>query len=384
MPVVTRRLPTATSLSLDLIRFGSAVAIAVVHIAQPYFSTGWPDLVNGLGLGAVAVFFILSGFVIRYVTLVKYATLGEYTIDRASRIYSVVLPAILFTIVADLISYHVNPQYYMSNFGTATDRPWLRILANLTFLSQIWSHEIYLFSNSPFWTLSYEVLYYALYGVVFYLAGARRIIWTLLLCLLMGPHMLMLVPLWAIGCVVHDVYQRLQQSKVPLLRLNLIMGAIAVGGFLLWRPAVSALYALRRQETYLFWHLHHHPLDLSWLTWYYRTGIPFGFFLLWTCLLLNPVKLDSKSRFVRWLRLCSEGTFSLYLFHFPMFVLIASVLAYDHASAGWTMGIVVVSIAVGIALAPPTNAFKNWLRSLLRSRFLPAEKMPPARPLEAV
>ena len=118
MPAKTQRLPTATSLSLDVIRFGSALVIAVVHIAQSYFSIGWPDLVTSVGLPAVAVFFILSGFVIRYVTRIKYSTLGEYTIDRASRIYSVVLPAILFTVLADLISYHVNPHYYLANWET--------------------------------------------------------------------------------------------------------------------------------------------------------------------------------------------------------------------------------------------------------------------------
>jgi hypothetical protein len=186
----------------------------------------------------------------------------------------------------------------------------------------------------------------------------------------MGPHMLMLVPLWAIGCVVHDMYQHIQAHNVAPGKLNLAMGVIAVLGVLFWSPTVRALHGIRQQETYLLLHLHHRPLDLAWLTWYYRTGIPFGFLLLWSCLLLNHVKLDSKSRIVRWLRLCSEGTFPLYLFHFPLFVLIASVLPYNHASAAWKIGIVCASLVVGIALSAPTNAFKDWLRSVLRSRFI--------------
>jgi peptidoglycan/LPS O-acetylase OafA/YrhL len=384
MPAKIQRLPTATSLSLDVIRFGSALVIAVVHIAQGFFSTGWPDLVNSVGLPAVAVFFILSGFVIRYVTRIKYATLGEYTIDRASRIYSVVLPAILFTIVADIISYHANPHYYLANWGDAISHPGMRILANLTFVSQVWSHDISLFSNGPFWTLSFECLYYALYGAAFYLARSTRVLWLGALALLMGPHMLMLVPLWAIGCVVHDIYQYLCGRNVSLRRFNLVMVAIALAGGLLWVPALRAIYAVKQYETLFFWHFHHQPLDLAWTTWYYPTGFVFGFLLLWSSLLLNHLKLDSKSKSVRWIRLCSEGTFPLYLFHFPLFVLIASLISYDHGNAWFKIGMVLFAVVIGMVLAPPTNALKNWLRSVLRRTFLRSESLPPARQLEAV
>jgi peptidoglycan/LPS O-acetylase OafA/YrhL len=384
MPAKTHRLPTATSLSLDVIRFGSALVIAVVHIAQRYFSTGWPDMVESVGLPAVAVFFILSGFVIRYVTCIKYSTLGEYTIDRASRIYSVVLPAILFTIVADTISYHANPSYYLANWGDAISQPGLRIFANVTFLSQVWSRDVALFSNGPFWTLSFECLYYALYGAAFYLTRTRRILWLAVLALVMGPHMLMLVPLWAIGCVVHDIYQHLSGRNIPLRRFNLVMCGIVVAGTLLWVPAVRAIYTVKQYETLLFWHFHHKPLDLAWITWYYRAGFVFGFLLLWSSVLLNHLKLDGKSKSVRWVRLCSEGTFPLYLLHFPLFVLIASLVSYDHGNAWFKAGMFLIAVVVGIVLAPPTNALKNWMRSVLRKTFMASEKVPPARPMEAV
>ena len=312
----TQKLPVASSLSLDVIRFGSAIVIVLVHLAQGFFSTGWPDLINSVGLGAVAVFFILSGFVIRYVTKLKYTSIGEYWVDRSSRIYSVVLPAIVFTIAADLISYHFSPAYYMQNWGYAVNQPLFRILANASFLSQIWSHDISLFSNGPFWTLSYECLYYVLYGVFFYLAGWRQIVWVLFMMALMGPHMLMLVPLWCFGCVAHELYQRLRLPSVNFVRLNLLFAAIAVGTTLFWARIVAALYWAKHFETLLFWHLHRKPLDLAWITWYYRTGFPFAFLLLWLLLWTDRIALNSRSRLVLYLRFMSEGTFGLYLFHF--------------------------------------------------------------------
>ncbi len=379
----TQKLPTASSLSLDVIRFGSAIAIVIVHLAQSFFSTGWPDLVNGLGLGAVAVFFILSGFVIRYVTRIKYTSISEYWVDRSSRIYSVVLPAILFTIVADLISHHFNAVYYDSNWGNAVSNPLWRIGANLAFVSQIWSHDITLFSNGPFWTLSYECLYYVLYGVFFYLAGIKQIFWMLFMAALMGPHMLMLVPLWCFGCVVHELYQHLRRPGVNFLRLNLVFAAIAITVTIGWNQMVAFIYYLKSYETLLFWHLHHKPLDLGWLTWYYRTGFPFAFLLLWLLLWTDRFPLNSRSKLVKYLRFMSEGTFALYLFHFPAMVLIAALIPYNHGSAVQKLAILFALVILGISLATPTNHFKNVIRDWMRRKFIPTDPMPEARPVEA-
>jgi peptidoglycan/LPS O-acetylase OafA/YrhL len=150
-----RKLPVGTSLYLDVIRFAAAVMVACGHLTQHYFSSGWTDHTT-YAVNAVGIFFVLSGFVIRYITRLKYHSIGEYWIDRAARIYSVVLPAVAFTLVADAISHAVNPGYYLGNWSGNVDHPLLRLFTNLTFTSQVWSHSIALFSNGPFWSLSYE------------------------------------------------------------------------------------------------------------------------------------------------------------------------------------------------------------------------------------
>jgi peptidoglycan/LPS O-acetylase OafA/YrhL len=365
------------------VRFVTAVAIAVVHIAQSYFSTGWPDLVNTLGLSSVAVFFVLSGFVIRYVTRLKYSHLKEYWVDRASRIYSVVLPALLFTVVADALAYRLNPGYYTANWGAYTDHPWLRILANLTFLSQIHSHDIALFSNSPFWTLSYECLYYVLYGCFFYLAGRRMVFWLIALAMLTGVHMLLLVPVWIFGCIALEIYQWIHRRQFRFRSVNLAFAGILAAAVILWPTAVRAIFAVKNRMTLLFWAMHRRPLDLHWTTYYYRAGIPCAFLLLWLCLLMDRVPLSNKSRFTRSVRVMSEGTFPLYLFHFPLFVLIAAAVPYEHGSNVAKCLIVALSIAVGIALALPTNHLKNWMRDGMRRVFLRREPMPAPRPAES-
>ena len=63
-----RKFSTATSVLLDVLRLASAIAIAGAHLTQPYFSVGWPDLTNE-GKPALVMLFLLSGLVIRYVTV---------------------------------------------------------------------------------------------------------------------------------------------------------------------------------------------------------------------------------------------------------------------------------------------------------------------------
>jgi peptidoglycan/LPS O-acetylase OafA/YrhL len=376
-----KKLPPAGSLLLDVVRFGASVLVAVGHLTQNYFSTGWPDLITR-AVEAVAVFFVLSGFVIRYVTRLKYATVGEYWVDRASRIYSVVLPAVAFTIAADLIAYFANPGYYLANWGDSISHPWLRIITNLTFTSQLWSRSIALFSNGPFWSLSYECFYYVIYGCAFYLVGVKRGLWAAAIILLGGIHIFLLLPLWLLGCVLYELYARLSERNG--WRLHAVLAVVAAVGIAAWRPAVAAIFSMKDGLTRLFWAHHHAPINLHWTLDYYRVGLPAAFLLLWGLLAAESIKLNERSSGARAVRLLSEGTFPLYLFHFPIYVLIAALIPYDHANVIFKCGMLMLAVVAGVALAIPTNHWKTALRNLLRRGFLRDKPMPAARRMEAV
>ena len=76
-----RKFSTATSVFLDVLRLMSAIIIAGVHLTQPFFSTGWPDLTDQ-GKPALVMLFLLSGLVIRYVTVLRR---GQEILDGAER-----------------------------------------------------------------------------------------------------------------------------------------------------------------------------------------------------------------------------------------------------------------------------------------------------------
>ena len=198
--VPVRKFSTATSVLLDVLRLASAIVIAAAHLTQSYFSTGWPDLTEN-GRPALVMLFLLSGLVIRYVTVIRRGRMTDFWVDRISRVYSVVVPALVFTVIASYLAMRINPAYYLPNWGVNSGRPLLRIGLNLIFMAQSWNLTYDLFSNTPFWTLSYEVFYYVFYAVAFYLGGIRRGFWLVIVAALAGQHILLLLPLWLLGCL---------------------------------------------------------------------------------------------------------------------------------------------------------------------------------------
>ena len=353
------RLTTSESLMLDVIRVVAAAVVALGHLTQSTFSKGWPDL-TPLARCSVAVFFLLSGFVIRYVTCGRPTTLGHYLGDRASRIYSIALPALLFTLVADTISRHVNPGFYAPWEADYT-HPLRAIATNLFFCGQLWTHIVSPLSNSPFWSVNYEVAYYILYGCWFYLTGIKR--WTSLLAvaLIFGPRVLYLAPLWILGCLLHDLYQRWNSPKQSAAGITwLTLGVMAGLGVMIHHVA---LFINEPQN---------HPMDIvdriatSSGVWNndYLFGLVWALVFLALLWLARQLVLQPGTRFARSLHFIAEGTFPIYLLHFPLYVLIGACVPYNHASLLAKLTVFFSVLGIGILCGHPGNILKNKLRSI--------------------
>jgi peptidoglycan/LPS O-acetylase OafA/YrhL len=360
-----RKFSTGTSVLLDVLRLASAIVIAGAHLTQPTFSIGWPDLTED-GRPALVMLFLLSGLVIRYVTVIRRGRMTDFWVDRISRVYSVVVPALVFTIAASYVAMRVNPAYYMPSWGGNNSNPLLRIGMNLIFMAQSWNLTLDPFSNTPFWTLSYEVFYYVFYAVAFYLVGFRRAFWLVIAAVFAGQHILLLLPLWLIGCLTHDVYQRARDPKVSLKKLNLSFLAFGVGGAILVPAMFRLLIYLKGFLTRFFWAQNHAPINLHWAYIYYAEGVPVVFALLWAMLLFERLEMSEKAAWVKWVRLLSEATFPLYLLHFPLYVLMVAIFPNERGNAWFKVGMLVVCVTVSALLAGPTVQFKNYLRDILR------------------
>lgn len=370
----TTRLTTSESLMLDIIRVVAAAVVAFGHLTQPHFSTGWTDRTY-LARCAVSVFFVLSGFVIRYVTVRRPTTLGHYLGDRASRIYSVAIPALALTLITDTIARHANPGFY-STWAMDSTHPLLRVLVNLIFCGQLWTYPVAPLSNSPFWSVEYEVVYYLVYGCFFYLEGVSKWFWIAAILLIAGPRVIYLAPLWIAGCVLHDLYQRWNAQGTAAGWINSLM-ILPVGGLLILvlegprHPGLAQISVLEAWP-----HLNAmannvwvHPPD-------YVFGIFWSVIFLWLLLVARQFPIREESALLRPIRFIAEGTFPIYLTHFPLLVLIAACVPYNHASPVQKLILFAGVVLFGILAGHPANLFKDRIRQFIFSHTRHKHSLP--------
>jgi peptidoglycan/LPS O-acetylase OafA/YrhL len=385
-PPGSNELPEAASLLLDLLRFSAALAVVVVHLGAPEFQAGFRER-HWLGQLAVALFFVLSGFVIRWVTVTRERQPHRYLAARVSKIYSVALPALLLTVLAGLCSHAVNPAYFNSHFAATSSHAAFRILVNLAFLAQSWGLTVNPIANFPFWSLSYECMYYALYGLVFFLRGRRRIAATLLWFLLAGPQVLLLLPAWAIGCLVYELYARLHPSRLAARWSTVFLLAI-VSAFVVAhtvRPqyqhqflaVYSRLASLPNPLALLHLDPHRATLDLA------LDAFLCAPLMLALLLASQGVHLPRATRSARTVRFIADGTFAIYLMHYPLLLLASSFgLLRPHQDARNLLVAAAICLLL-IAIAAPLERFRAFLRihTLRAAEAIAARRRPPASAL---
>ncbi len=235
-PPDTATMPLTPALSayLDFLRFTAALAVLLGHLTEDGFALGWIPL-SHLSHEAVVVFFLMSGYIITVSTQAR-ASAGatEYVVARVSRIYSVALPAVVFSVLMSLAVEAWTPDL---TGEIASWRPfsWADVTASLLFWSESWSSDAGLTLNGPYWSLCYEVWYYLLFGLFFFVQGRWR--WPLLLgaAALAGPAIMVLLPIWALGAWLALNPERLPKPS-------------AVAAWVVWLLVPLLIWWLRTSE----------------------------------------------------------------------------------------------------------------------------------------
>jgi peptidoglycan/LPS O-acetylase OafA/YrhL len=383
------KLSRGGSILLDVLRFGAACTVLLSHFGLAGLSVGFPDY-TAAGHLAVAVFFVLSGFVIRYVTLTREASAKEYLIDRASRIYSVVAPALVITVLCDLAAWSIYRRNHSIIFGPF---PWRdlpsQIGANLVFQAQDWGYEINPLLNDAFWSLSFECLYYAVYGLLFYRVRGRLPVCFLLL-LIAGPSITLMFPVWLLGCFAFDAYQKLSKIRFGIYVVSFIFVSMLCILFTARVPIRE--FAVATNEVHrtawlsgLMLHLPYHEVvfvggRVPWLarasTSFVGVGIITAVFVTWALLLLDSLSLVIPAPIARWIRAVADSTFTLYLLHLPLLIVIRSVVGKPIRGWGFSASILVLVILSCVGLAFPLDALKWNLRLRMESLFTVPRETP--------
>ena len=150
----------AFSLALDGVRFLAALFVLFDHLSSaPFTQNVIPARLGAYGDIAVTVFFVLSGYVIAHVVATREQNAADYAMARLSRLYSVVLPALLLTCAADALGAWLDPAFYAEQKVL-----WQPVSAAGYVSSALFVNEFQIFgfggiapgSNAPFWSLSFE------------------------------------------------------------------------------------------------------------------------------------------------------------------------------------------------------------------------------------
>lgn len=335
---------------LDLVRVGAAIVVALHHV--------WPVLFpnNPLpfpGHHAVIVFFVLSGFVIAYATENKDRTFNAYVSNRLSRLWSVVIPALLLgafmiPIVGkrQLIDAAPVPLDWSSAGASSA--------LNLVFVSQFWSLNEPPPFNMPFWSLSYEAAYYAIFAAWIFAGQRWRAVLTIVCCALAGPKILLLMPCWLLGVWL---YQHPNARNIrPNVAIALFAGSIFCYLVIFWID----LPIIIRAKMFSQW-----PWPME------RVGASNNFvgdYIIALIITVNfaavssvPMIGDLLLKAKHSISLVASFTLSIYLYHIPLLVLL-------HENFGGSVLVTLGGMIVGIIiLGLLTEHKRTTLRWLITS-----------------
>jgi len=362
MPDAAQGMSRSFSLYLDLLRFLAAMTVMVSHAAGHAF--GYRVLPASLGHNAVIVFFLLSGYVIAHVADHKENTARTFWISRFARVYSVALPAILLTLLVDQIGLRIDPAFYAGGM-TTHDYALVRIGASLAFVNELWFLSIMPFSNSPYWSLCYEMSYYLLFAI-FTFAGPRRWFWLALAALVIGPKILLLGPIWMLGVVLYRYrgwYAISEAAGWALWTISLL----AAAAFQYWDLTERMAHWLATQigpEPFTLLHF-----SKRFLGDYLLTALIAAHFVGFRRIAPRFASLLELG--ARPIRTASSLTFSLYLFHLPLLLLVLLLLKDMGRGLGYCLAALAVTLALVVPLGLVTERQKDVLKRWLE-RHVPA------------
>lgn len=356
---------------LNWLRSIAAFLVVISH-ARPFVFANFPALgpdvspldkgfylLTGLGHQAVMVFFVLSGYLVAGSAFRAHAagkwSWQDYLSRRLGRLWAVLVPALVLTLVLDLIGeYGLGSAFYRGGYPDYWSGPDAGgqmgpgiFLGNLFFVQTILVPA--LGSNGPLWSIANEFWYYILFPLAMLAArpgqgrGARLGEGALfvLIALFVGWDIFLLFPVWLLGFAVW----KLQDTG---------LSRILRDGF--W-PGLGVVVAM------VLVILGVRVLDMRGLGADYLVG---GMVAL-------SLPVFQGRLFARGARLAhhfAEMSYSLYLTHFPVLALLAAMQgnrrATDMAAGlplflGWLAIVFAVAFGCWFLFERHTNRVRDWI-----------------------
>ena len=294
--------------------------------------------VDGHSQEFVVLFFILSGYVIAFVSSRNEDTARSYFVARAARIYSVAPLAILVTLAAGMIGTKFEPSLYFGHTYFNPHTGIADVLSYLTFTNEIWWRHAVVGTDEPYWSLGFEVWYYVIFGVALFLPRRSSAVAIPVLLLMVGPKIGLYFVIWLVGCGTFHMVRRL--SAQPRRGL----------GWVLFLSCPAAYFTIHGEPAAIFGSSNFGPVLVeSWL--YYLTvailfaGHILGFSMIASRSTAAVGRLEAA---IRWV---AGATFTLYLTHQPILICLAALSPWPAGSVAQVAFVLLGTMGTVFALA---------------------------------
>jgi len=321
----------------------SALVVFSSHCAQ-HWNDRASALLEPFAHNAVVVFFVLSGYVITFATLGRQQTDGyRYAVARISRLYSVVVPALLLTAILQLIGFNIAPDVY-ARASRGLDVA--RYVLSTVFMQSAWFLSAAPVTNGPLWSLSYEAWYYAAFGAaVFAPTYLMKATLVGISCLVAGPNILLLAPVWLVGVALYLYRENIESlpiSSSGLIALGMAIIVIAD------EKLVEIPFPLGRAPFFF---------SASFVTdWIFAIGVAF---LIAGC---NALNINVSEVISNRMRAIGDFTFPIYLFHFPIIFFWTAVSGKKPGTLAEAIPSAMGILFVVFCLSSFTERYRTWWR----------------------
>lgn len=217
---------------LDALRGIAALGVALTHFSSTYYAIYNIQAETPINLGAqsVALFFVISGFVI-LMTLDRSKHVTDFVISRFSRLYPVFWVSILITFSI----------VHLADLPGRQTTAWTA-LVNATMAPSFFGHPAV---DVVYWSLTVEIYFYAIVGMIFALGLRSRMI--AILCALMvvgtiehyipisqypGGYRLRSVlifdfwPLFIFGMTIYEMRERVRAVHITIIVLCVLCSVL--------------------------------------------------------------------------------------------------------------------------------------------------------------
>ena len=375
------------SVHLDALRGFAAFSVLLNHLRDALFVdyeaiarhnplTSAAYLASGLGRQSVIVFFVLSGYLVGGSVLRSVGSGSwswrAYFLARLSRLYVVLLPALLLGGALDWLGMHMSgtEAVYSGNSGMHAlvinvhgVLTWPILAANGLYLQTIrlpgfGPNPVPTFgSNGALWSLSYEFWYYLAFPLlVFLLARSRSWQMRVLSCLgllawgwFVGLNIFLLGLTWLMGALI--TFLPAFPARRPWTRgLAIVLALVLFGAGLVESKLLGSL-----------------PSDLV-------LGLAVTA-MIWVTLHCATAPLPAF--YVHMARRAAHSSYTLYLVHLPMVIFLKATLHLPRAYPGWHVLLIGTGVLAAIVLYAQlvyeafeknTDRVRRWIRPYVMGR----------------